>query len=253
MEYILITGASSGIGKGLAKSFAERKENLIIVARRKELLENLQKELESKYKIKVLVFIYDLSIEDNVIKFYETIKKYNIKTFINNAGIGEHNDPWNSNIKRIANLIDLNIKALTLLSIMFIKDNLNKNKKLINISSTVGFEILLDEIIYSSSKFFVSTFSEGIAKNLENKNYKLKVQVLAPSSTESESLEEMLNYANISQKEKNKLIINKKNKQKSIEKLIDFFFKLYESDYTIGIVDSKEDKIHLLNNYFKIH
>lgn len=93
MEYILITGASSGIGKGLAKSFAERKENLIIVARRKELLENLQKELESKYKIKVLVFIYDLSIEDNVIKFYETIKKYNIKTFINNAGIGEHNDP----------------------------------------------------------------------------------------------------------------------------------------------------------------
>src|ERR1051325_2175422 len=136
---------------------------------------------------------------------------------------------------------------------MFIKDNLNKNKKLINISSTVGFEILLDEIIYSSSKFFVSTFSEGIAKNLENKNYKLKVQVLAPSSTESESLEEMLNYANISQKEKNRLIINKKNKQKSIEKLIDFFFKLYESDYTFGIVDSKEDKIHLLNNYFKIH
>lgn len=253
MEYILITGASSGIGKGLAEAFAKRRQNIIIVARRKELLENIKYELETKYKIKVLFYVYDLSIEENVIKFYNEIKKYNIKTFINNAGIGEHNNPWDSNLKRISKLIDLNIKALVLFSILFIKDNLNQDKTLINISSTVGFEILLNELIYSSSKFFVSTFSEGIAKILKDKNYKLKVKVLAPSSTESESLKEMLAYANISKKEKEAIVINKENKQKSIQKLIEYFFKLYDSDYIIGIVDSKADKINLTNNYFKIH
>ncbi|CRX36805.1 / sdh_5 / Serine 3-dehydrogenase /:275738 Reverse [Candidatus Hepatoplasma crinochetorum] len=253
MEYILITGASSGIGKGIAYQFAKRKQNIIIVARRKELLKNIKIELETKYKIKVLIYAYDLSIEDNVIKFYNEIKKFNIKTFINNAGIGEHNDPWDSNLKRISKLIDLNIKTLIFFSILFIKDNLNKNKTLINISSTVGFEILLDELIYSSSKFFVSTFSEGVAKIIKEKNYKLKIKLFAPSSTESELLNEMLNYSNISKEEKEKIIINKKNKQKSIEKIIAYFFELYESDYIIGIVDSKEDKIKLLNNYFKIH
>lgn len=253
MEYILITGASSGIGKGIAYQFAKRKQNIIIVARRKELLKNIKIELETKYKIKVLIYAYDLSIEDNVIKFYNEIKKFNIKTFINNAGIGEHNDPWDSNLKRISKLIDLNIKTLIFFSILFIKDNLNKNKTLINISSTVGFEILLDELIYSSSKFFISTFSEGVAKILKEKNYKLKIKLFAPSSTESELLNEMLNYSNISKEEKEKIIINKKNKQKSIEKIIAYFFELYESDYIIGIVDSKEDKIKLLNNYFKIH
>lgn len=253
MKYTLITGASSGIGKGLAYELAKRKQNIIIVARRKDLLKSIKTELENKYKIKVLVYVYDLSIEDNVIKFYNEIKKFNIKTFINNAGIGEHNNPWDSNLKRISKLINLNIKALMFFSILFIKDNLNQNKTLINISSTVGFEIFLDELIYSSSKFFVSTFSEGIAKIIKEKNYKLRIKLFAPSSTESESLNEMLSYSNISKEEKDKIIINKKNKQKSIEKIVDYFFKLYNSDYIIGIVDSKKDKIHLLNNCFKIH
>jgi short-subunit dehydrogenase len=93
MKYVVITGASSGIGKEIAIKFASEKYNLIIVARRKELLDNLKKELEDKYKIKVLVYVYDLSISENVYKFYQQIKQNDINLLVNNAGFGDEAKP----------------------------------------------------------------------------------------------------------------------------------------------------------------
>jgi short-subunit dehydrogenase len=93
MKYTVITGASSGIGKAIATYFASKGHNIIIVARRKELLDNLKKELEELYKIKVLVYIYDLSITENVYKFYDKIKNYELEVLINNAGFGDINEP----------------------------------------------------------------------------------------------------------------------------------------------------------------
>jgi short-subunit dehydrogenase len=91
MKYTLITGASSGIGKGLAEKFASKRHNLIIAARRTNLLNEIKKELENRYKIDVVVFTVDLSKEQEVEKFYNDVKKYDIELFINNAGFGDLN------------------------------------------------------------------------------------------------------------------------------------------------------------------
>jgi short-subunit dehydrogenase len=93
MKYTLITGASSGIGKSLAEKFANKGHNLIIVARRTNLLNEIKKNLENRYKIDVVVFTVDLSKEQEVEKFYNDVKKYDIELFINNAGFGDMNLP----------------------------------------------------------------------------------------------------------------------------------------------------------------
>jgi short-subunit dehydrogenase len=91
MKYTLITGASSGIGKALAEKFAKEGHNLIIAARRTNLLNEIKNQLESKYKIDVIVFTTDLSNSDQIKKFYQDVKKYQLEIFINNAGFGDQN------------------------------------------------------------------------------------------------------------------------------------------------------------------
>ncbi|BDV03302.1 MAG: oxidoreductase [Candidatus Hepatoplasma scabrum] len=252
MKYVLITGASSGIGKALAEKFAKQNHNLIIVARRDKLLNDLKKELEIKYKIRVLVYVYDLSIYENVIKFYDQIKNFDIEVFINNAGFGDRNDPWDSDLYKIKKMIDLNITALTIFSILFIKDNLNKDVQLINVSSTAGYKIWLGGIIYSASKFYVSVFGEGIAKLILEKKAKLKMKILAPSSTKTEFVTRSVVKSKVDQKILKESEAKRSFYQKSPQLLAEYAYKLYQSDKIIGIVDSFKDKFYLEDNYFEI-
>lgn len=249
-KYILITGASSGIGKAIAKKFASEKYNLIIVARRRELLENLKKELEKKYKVKILVYVYDLAITENVYQFYEDTKKYDIELLINNAGFGDLTLPWKADLKKLEKMIDLNIKALTILTTLFIKDNFNSSKQIINVSSVAGYIGWGKEPTYSASKFYVSIFTEAIAKSLKKSKMKLQVKVLAPASTDTEFIERSLKKIDLKEKEKEKIIKKLKRQQKSPEKIAEYAFKLYNSKKTVGIV------YPILNKFFlrkKIH
>ena len=83
---VLITGASSGIGRDMAREFAERKYDLVLVARDEKRLNELKTELEVKYKINVKTVEKDLSEEENCISLYEENK--NIDILVNNAGFG---------------------------------------------------------------------------------------------------------------------------------------------------------------------
>ena len=83
---VLITGSSSGIGRDMAREFASKKYDLVLVARNSESLEKLKTELENKYKINVKNVIMDLSYEENCIKLYEENKDIDI--LVNNAGFG---------------------------------------------------------------------------------------------------------------------------------------------------------------------
>ena len=80
----LITGASSGIGRDMARVLAHRGYELVLVARRKDKLEKLAKELD----VKTTIINLDLSIEENCYKLYEKIKSKDIDVVINNAGFG---------------------------------------------------------------------------------------------------------------------------------------------------------------------
>ncbi|OYU92650.1 MAG: oxidoreductase, partial [Bacteroidetes bacterium B1(2017)] len=91
-EYILITGASSGIGLEMAKQLAAKNYNLILVARNEEKLSQLQNDLKSQYSIEVEYLLYDLSEQNSALELYNQVKenKYLVNGLINNAGFGDY-------------------------------------------------------------------------------------------------------------------------------------------------------------------
>ena len=129
MSYALITGASSGIGYELAKLFAEAKHNVILVARRKERLNQLARELEENYQVRAHVIISDLSQSKSVQKIYDWVKKNNIRIefLVNNAGFivyGSFSDTqWDEEQK----MMQLHMNTTTHLIKLFLPDML-KNK-----------------------------------------------------------------------------------------------------------------------------
>src|SRR5688572_1135572 len=90
-EWALVTGASSGIGREFAQLFAEAGTNLVLVARTKDVLENVAHELTTKYDVKVLVFPGDLSQQNIVKELVQFVanKKITVEYLINNAGFGD--------------------------------------------------------------------------------------------------------------------------------------------------------------------
>ena len=81
-------------------------------------------------------------------------------------------------------MIHLNIEALTIFSTLFVHDYMDiQNTQLINISSCGGYIIVPTAVTYCATKFYVSTFTEGLARELESRNAKMKVKVLAPAAT----------------------------------------------------------------------
>ncbi|MCP4142884.1 MAG: SDR family NAD(P)-dependent oxidoreductase [Chloroflexi bacterium] len=231
MKHTLITGASVGIGKALAYEFASKGRNLILVARRVELLEIIKKDIAAKYDVDVVIKKSDLSREAKVLALYEASRSYEIDTFINNAGLGDYSYSWDMDIEKAIAMVDLNIKALMTLSLMFIKDYKDKDATLINISSGGGYFVFNKAVTYCATKFFVSSFTEGIAQNLQAQNKKLRVKVLAPGGTESDFIknaEEDTGFKGADIFDSNSFI--------SAEKLAEYAYQLYESDKILGIV-----------------
>ena len=84
MKYTVITGASSGIGYDTALAFAKRGKNLILAARREDKLEELKGEIASiNRELEVIVKPVDLSVAENTHKFYESLKNYELETWVN--------------------------------------------------------------------------------------------------------------------------------------------------------------------------
>ena len=133
----LITGASSGLGKELSLKLSELGYDLILVSRNKKALEELKEEL----KTKVIIYDYDLSNMDNIYKLYEKTKNENIDLLINNAGFGELKEFIKSDINNDLNMIDLNIKAVHLLTNLYLKDMVNNDSgRILNVSSSAAFQ-----------------------------------------------------------------------------------------------------------------
>jgi uncharacterized protein len=138
MKTALITGASAGIGKALAYQFAQQGFNLILVARRSEALEQIKQDLENCYSIQVENRIFDLAVTSQAANLYEAVKPHHIDVWINNAGFGDYDLAWDTDISKVMNMVDLNVRALTDLSLRYIKDYVDEDAVLINVSSVGG-------------------------------------------------------------------------------------------------------------------
>ncbi len=186
----LITGASSGIGKDLAYVYAENNYDLVLVARRKENLEKIKKEIEEKTKANVEIVPMDLADVKSAEQLYEFIKKNNIqvKVLINNAGFGVYGSFIDADIARDEGMVLLNIMTLTKLTKLFANDMKEAGGgNIVNIASTGAFQPVPGIAIYAATKAYVLNFSEAIA--FELKKHKVFVTAVCPGPTKTEFAE----------------------------------------------------------------
>lgn len=185
----LITGASSGIGKELARIHASKNGDLMLVARRSEELEILKKELEEKHAIKVWIFVKDLTSKNAAKDVYEFTKsnQLEVEYLFNNAGFGGHGFFVDRPIAKDLEMIDLNVSALVELSHLFLQDmKSRKAGKILNTASTAGFLPGPLQATYFATKAFVVSFSEALAHELKPHNISVTALCPGPVKTEFE-------------------------------------------------------------------
>ncbi len=183
----LITGASSGIGRELAKIHAKQGGDLVIVARREDLLKELKNELEKLYNVSVKIIAKDLTVKNSPQEIYDEIKKENIEIdyLINNAGFGGRGKFYERDWKKDEQMIELNITTLTHLCRLFLPDFVSKNSgKILNVSSTASFFPGPLQAVYYATKAYVQSFSNAIAEELHDTN--ITITNLMPGATETE-------------------------------------------------------------------
>jgi len=183
----LITGASSGIGKELAVIHAEHGGNLLLVARREQILKDLQNSISKKYSVQVEIFPVDLTRPDAPNEIYNFTKANNIEVefLINNAGIGGLGKFHERSLQQDITMIQLNITALTSLCKLFLPDFVAKNRgRILNVSSTAGFVPGPLQAVYYATKAYVTYLSYAIAEELTNTN--VTVTTLLPGATKTE-------------------------------------------------------------------
>lgn len=169
-EYILITGASSGIGYHMAIQLAEKGENLILVARNEQKLKKVQTEIRSIYDVKVHYIVKDLSVVDHAIELYGEVleKNLTVSGLINNAGIGTYGEFTETSLEEELKMINLNISSLVVLNKLFAKDMVERKfGRIMNISSLMAFLPFPYYSVYSATKSFVLAFTETLASELE--------------------------------------------------------------------------------------
>ena len=179
----LVTGASSGIGRDMARYLSKLGYDLIIVAQREERLIELKEEL----KTNVQVISMDLSIKENCINLYKSIKNQEIDLLINNAGFGEFGTFTETDLEKEIKLINTNIAAVHILTKLFLKDMKKVNKgRILNVASVAGFAPGPLMAAYYSSKAYVLRLSQAIYTELKKDKSNVHISVLCPGPIATE-------------------------------------------------------------------
>lgn len=179
----LITGASSGIGRDMAKILSAQGYDLILVARRLNRLEQLQGELPGKAEI----ICADLSQEGECLRLYEQVKEEKIDVLINNAGYGVFGPFDTTNLENELKMIDTNIRAVHILMKLFLKDMKARNAGyILNVASSAAFMPgpLLSS--YYASKAYVLRLTQAVYEELRRSGSAVHVSALCPGPVNTE-------------------------------------------------------------------
>jgi len=173
----LITGASSGIGQETARYLSRLDYDLILVARNQRDLKALAKTLPTKSQVIAL----DLSVPENCFKLYNEVKDQTIDIVINNAGFGLFGKMIETDLNRELTMIDLNIKAVHILTKLFLQDFTKRNKGYImNVASAAGFMAGPGLSTYYATKNYVLKLTLAIYEELRTSHSKVHICVLCP-------------------------------------------------------------------------
>lgn len=183
----LITGASSGIGAEFARALANVGSHLVLVARRRDRLDVLKKELEKSYDIRVQVIAADLSTIKGCKDLISLVhqEKFSIDILINNAGFGYEGNFVNQNFERLSEMIGLNVMSLTLLTKHFGGLMAKRQSGYILLTSSIGGLTPCPRMaVYDATKAYVLLLGEAL--NNEFKENNVVVTTLCPGATQTE-------------------------------------------------------------------
>lgn len=186
MNYILITGASKGIGMALAREFAKEGGNLILTARSLNELEQLAEELRSQYNITVHTIQSDLLEPDAVENLYEWCagNRYSVRVLVNNAGAGLYGNFDDIALESYQDLLYLN--QTVLLSMCYVFLPMLKEiprAHILNVASVAAFHPTPYLSAYGASKAFVLRFSQALRQELLK--FSINVTCLCPGPTDT--------------------------------------------------------------------
>lgn len=201
----LITGASSGIGKDMAKILNQKGYNLVLVARDIEKLEQTKKELEKsvqneptiennkiekayknskKATNKIEIIQMDLSEEQNCIELANKVKDIDI--LINNAGFGDYGRFSETDLNKDISMIKTNVIAYHILTKLYLKEMKKKNSgKILNVASIAGFMPGPLMATYYATKNYIVRISEAIREELKKEKSKVQISILCPGPVET--------------------------------------------------------------------
>lgn len=178
----LVTGASSGIGRDMARYLASLGYTVYAVGRDERKLSDLKNELGEK----IQVIIKDLSVKENAISLYEELKMENIDLVVNNAGFGVFGEFADTDLEREISLINTNITAVHILTKLFLKDMLRENKgKILNVASIAGFAPGPLMGAYYASKAYVLRLTESVYEELKKKKSDVTISALCPGPVDT--------------------------------------------------------------------
>lgn len=180
----VITGASGGIGEALAHLFAPEQQTLVLVARSKDKLDALAKELNSKHGIKVHVIAQDLEQIGASAALMNEISnlKLTVDTLVNNAGFGISAPFAKADAAKTSGMMQLNMVALTELTHMALPAMLERGHgRIMNIASAVAFQPCPYFAVYAATKAYVLSFTEALAEEVRSRG--VLVTAVCPGST----------------------------------------------------------------------
>lgn len=187
-ETVLLTGITSGIGRALAHQFAQNGYDLIGVARNRDKLDEVAKELKKEYGVDVSTIKKDLAHDGAAQEVYDEVKQMGqkINILVNDAGVGQWGKFVDVPMERYSELIHLNIIALTHLSHLFLKEMVERNEgRVLNLGSIGGFQPGPLMAVYNATKSYIVSLSEALATELEEMESKVTVTCLCPGPTDT--------------------------------------------------------------------
>lgn len=184
-KYILITGASSGLGLEFAKIAAREEYNLILIARRKTELDKIAATLRAQYGVLIHTLEKDLSLLSSPSEIFSEVNdnlKIPVFMLINNAGFGSGGEFAQSDIQNEMNQINVNVTSLTALTRLFLPSMIERNSGIIiNVASTAAYQPGPYMSVYYATKAYVKNFTLALQNEL--KDTKVKVCLFSPGPT----------------------------------------------------------------------
>ncbi len=181
----LITGASTGIGAAFADVFAEHHHAIVLVSRHQEQLESVADAIEVKGRVRPSVIALDLTLDGATEQLAGELEARGLEpsVVVNNAGFGLLGQASELDRKQQLNMIDLNIRVLTDLSLRWIDSMRRHGGGLINVSSVASFWPGPGMAVYYASKAYVTSFTEALYEELSPRGVKVTAVCPGPVRT----------------------------------------------------------------------